>query len=68
MTCLTFSRKPNISDMTPENRERTTTRVILDNNGLIINPDILKGLSSSYKTKRKWKKSEKWDWRLKKGS
>ena len=51
LQCPTFNRKPNKSDMTPEIKDNTTTRVILYNNGLVARPDILYGLSKSY-TKR----------------
>ena len=52
MKCLTFNRKPSRSDMTPEINDSTTTLVILYNNGLVAKPDILYGLSKSYRDKK----------------
>ena len=45
---LTRKRNPKISDITPENRDSTTTRTIFDNSGFIINPLTLNGPSKSY--------------------
>ena len=51
--CLTFNRKPRRSDITPEIKDNTTTLVILYNKGLVAKPDILYGLSKSYRKKHK---------------
>ena len=49
----TRKRKPSTSDITPEKNDKTTTRVIFDNNGFIMNPDTLKEPSNSCRKKQK---------------
>ena len=43
----TFSLNPRRSDMTPENKDSTTTLVMLYSKGFMDKPDILNGLSIS---------------------
>ena len=44
----TFSLNPRRSDMTPENKDSTTTLVMLYSKGFMDKPDILNGLSISW--------------------
>ena len=46
-----FNLNPSISDNTPDSAESITTLVIVYKYGLADKPDILKGLSNSWKTR-----------------